>query len=102
MKVAMLGTGAIAPVALAAMNAAVGISVEALWCRQNSRQRGETLARDYGIPRVYTDCRALFREADVDTAYIALVNPVHFAYAREALLAGKNVILEKPFCTRWA
>ena len=38
----------------------------------------------------------------MDTAYIALVNPVHFAYAREALLAGKNVILEKPFCTRWA
>lgn len=98
MKVAMLGTGAIAPVALAAMKAAAGISVEALWCRQ----RGETLAREYGIPRVYTDCRALFREGDVDTAYIALVNPVHFAYAREALLAGKNVILEKPFCTRWA
>lgn len=102
MKVAMLGTGAIAPVALAAMKAAAGIRVEALWCRQHSRQRGEALAREYGIPRVYTDCRALFREADVDTAYIALVNPVHFAYAREALLAGKNVILEKPFCTRWA
>ena len=102
MKLAMLGTGAIAPVALAAMEAVPSIRVEALWCRQHSRQRGEALAREYGIPRVYTDCRALFQEADVDTAYIALVNPVHFAYAREALLAGKNVILEKPFCTQFA
>lgn len=102
MKLAMLGTGAIAPVALAAMEAVPSIQVEALWCRQQSRQRGEALAREYGISRVYTDCQALFQEADVDTAYIALVNPVHYAYARKALLAGKNVILEKPFCTRFA
>lgn len=102
MKLAMLGTGAIAPVALAAMEAVPSIRVEALWCRQHSRQRGEALAREYGIPRVVTDCRALFQEADVDTAYIALVNPVHYAYARKTLLAGKNVILEKPFCTRFA
>lgn len=102
MKVAMLGTGAIAPVALAAMQAAAGIQVEALWCREHSLQRGKTLAQRYGIPRLSTDCQALFREGDVDTVYIALVNPVHFSYAREALRAGKNVILEKPFCTRLA
>lgn len=102
MKLAMLGTGAIAPVALAAMEAVPSIRVETLWCRQHSRQRGEALAREYGIPQVYTDSQALFQEANVDTVYIALVNPVHYAYARKALLAGKNVILEKPFCTRFA
>ena len=49
-----------------------------------------------------TDLEALFREGGVDTVYIALVNPVHYAYARAALLAGKNVILEKPFCPSFA
>ena len=49
MELGILGTGAIAPVALAAMEAVPGIRVKALWCREHSRQRGEELARDYGI-----------------------------------------------------
>ena len=52
MKLAMLGTGAIAPVALAAMEAVPSIQVEALWCRQHSQQRGEALAREHGVSRV--------------------------------------------------
>lgn len=102
MELGILGTGAIAPVALAAMEAVPGIRVKALWCREHSRQRGEVLAREYGIPQVFMDREALFREGGVDTVYVALVNPVHYAYARAALLAGKNVILEKPFCPSFA
>ena len=29
--------------------------------------------------------------------YIGLINSAHYPYAKQALLAGKNVILEKPF-----
>ncbi|WP_307978494.1 Gfo/Idh/MocA family oxidoreductase [uncultured Acidaminococcus sp.] len=102
MDVGVLGSGAIVPVALASMEAVPGIRVKALWCREHSRQRGEALAREYGISQVFTDLESLFREGGVDTVYIALVNPVHYAYARAALLAGKNVILEKPFCPSFA
>lgn len=102
MDVGVLGSGAIVPVALASMEAVPGIRVKALWCREHSRQRGEALAREYGIFQVFTDLESLFREGGVDTVYIALVNPVHYAYARAALLAGKNVILEKPFCPSFA
>ncbi|HGO1377169.1 TPA: Gfo/Idh/MocA family protein, partial [Streptococcus pyogenes] len=34
---------------------------------------------------------------EIDTVYIGLPNHLHFAYAKEALLAGKHVICEKPF-----
>lgn len=90
MDVGVLGSGAIVPVALASMEAVPGIRVKALWCREHSRQRGEALAREYGIFQVFTDLESLFREGGVDTVYIALVNPVHYAYARAALLAGKT------------
>ena len=69
MKVAMLGTGAIAPVALATMKA--GIRVEAPLVPAKTACAGRNpWPGSMGFP-AYTDCRALFREADVDTAYIA-------------------------------
>lgn len=33
---------------------------------------------------------------------MSLINSVHHQYAKEALLAGKNAIVEKPFCPTYA
>ena len=35
-------------------------------------------------------------QSEYDTVYIALPNVIHFDFAKEALLADKNVIVEKP------
>jgi len=39
----------------------------------------------------------LLADPDIDTVYVALPNSLHFEFAKKSLLAGKNVISEKPF-----
>lgn len=48
----------------------------------------------------YTDMDAFLADPDVDFVYIATPNLLHYEQAKKALLAGKNVLLEKPFTTR--
>jgi len=58
------------------------------------------LADAYGAKKVYTDLEAFFADENVNFVYIASPNSLHYAQARQALLAGKNVICEKPFCAK--
>lgn len=48
------------------------------------------------VPEVLTDYSKMLRLPDIDAVYIGLVNTAHFSFAKEALLAGKHVIVEKP------
>lgn len=43
-----------------------------------------------------TDLATFFNIAHMDTIYIASPNSLHFEQAKQAILAGKNVIVEKP------
>jgi predicted dehydrogenase len=55
----------------------------------------ETLGAEYtGIP-IYGDCAPLW-DSDVSAVAIATPVPTHYSVAREALLAGKDVFVEKP------
>ena len=47
--------------------------------------------------RVYTDLDAMLADPDIDLIYIATPNSLHYGQAKAALLAGKNVLCEKPF-----
>jgi len=97
MKLALIGTGKIIADALFALQTVDDIERQAIFARPHSRAKGEALAAQYGIAEVYTDYAALLAQADIDTVYIGLVNSAHFSYGRQALEAGKNVIMEKPF-----
>lgn len=57
----------------------------------------EKLQMQYGIDRVYTDIDECLANEEIDTIYVAVPNHLHFAFAKKALEAGKNVICEKPF-----
>lgn len=50
----------------------------------------------YGDVEYATDLKTFFGIAHLDTIYIASPNSLHFEQAKEAILAGKNVIVEKP------
>lgn len=50
----------------------------------------------YGDVEYATDLKTFFGIAHLDTIYIASPNSLHFDQAKEAILAGKNVIVEKP------
>lgn len=97
MKLGIIGTGKIVNDALFAIEPLKEISVNAIFARPHSRQKGEEIAERYAIQEVYTDYDELLNKADIDTVYIGLINSVHYEYARRALEKKKNVILEKPF-----
>lgn len=69
----------------------------AIVCRPRSREKAERYAEKFQIPRVYTDYGEFLETAPIEAVYIGIINSEHFRYAKQALLAGKHVILEKPF-----
>lgn len=98
MKLAILGTGKIVQEgALPALKNVPEIEVIAIYARQHSKGVAENLAKEYSIPKVVTEYAEILQDESVDFVYIGLVNSVHYEYAKQALLAGKNVIVEKPF-----
>lgn len=50
----------------------------------------------YGDIEYATDLETFFKLAHVDTVYIASPNSLHFEQVKQAIEAGKNVIVEKP------
>ncbi len=46
---------------------------------------------------VLADPRALWEHPDIELVVITTPNDTHFPYAKEALLSGKHVVIEKPF-----
>lgn len=96
MKMALVGAGKIVLSALDALRRLDGIELVALCVREPSRDKGEQLAKQYGIGRVYTDYAALLADSEVEVVYLGVPNHLHFDYAKVALRAGKHVICEKP------
>ena len=95
---ATIGSGSIVHAVLDGMMKADRTHLEAVYSR--SFEKGETLAKEYGAEKVYTDLDEMLRDEAVNTVYIASPNILHYEQSKKALLAGKHVICEKPFCTR--
>lgn len=98
MQLGIVGTGMIVKEALPVLKA-LQIQPQAIFGRD--RTKAQPLAKEYEIPKVFDDYAA-FLQAEIDTVYIALPNSLHFAFARQALEAGKHVILEKPITSTFA
>lgn len=94
MKLAVLGTGKIVQEALPVL-AELGVPLCALLSTERSRERAQALAGRYGIGLCCSSYEQAL-ESGADTVYVALPNALHYEYAREALLRGKHVIVEKP------
>lgn len=97
MKLAIIGTGKIVGDALIAMEVIETIEKQAIFARPGSVDKARAFAKKYDIPEVYTDYEELLTKTKADTVYIAVINSVHYSFAKAALFHGKNVILEKPF-----
>ena len=61
-----------------------------------SAEKARQFAKEYDIPLYYGDYRELLKNNDIDAVYIPTINALHYEYAKEALLADKHVIVEKP------
>lgn len=97
-RLGTIGSGMIVHSILNNVQVTDGIRLEAVYSR--SMEKGNALAAQYGAGKVYTDMDAFLADEEINFVYIATPNLLHYAQAKKALLAGKNVILEKPFTTR--
>lgn len=99
MRIGIAGNGSIVRRFLKDASGAETVKTTSICVRERSRDKGEELAREYGM-KVYTDYEEFLREGDMDTVYVGLINTQHYPYAKQALLAGKHVICEKPLTDR--
>ncbi len=97
-RLGTIGSGVIVHSVLDNVKLTDGIRLAAVYSR--SREKGDALAAEYGAARVYTDMDEFLADEEVNFVYIATPNLLHYEQAKRALLAGKNVILEKPFTTK--
>jgi predicted dehydrogenase/threonine dehydrogenase-like Zn-dependent dehydrogenase len=58
-----------------------------------------SVAKKYGFSYCTTDYRAILEDPEVDAVLIATRNDLHAPMAIDALLAGKDVFVEKPLAT---
>ena len=73
---------------------AAGVSVVAICQRDQGTARG--VARQFGIPLVFSDWEALVTSPELDVITIAAPPHLHLPIAKKALRLGKHVICEKP------
>ena len=94
MKLGIVGSGKIVQEFLPWLASSGAAELAALCSTPRSAEAAAALCAQYGVPLHTTDYGQLL--AACDTVYIALPNLLHTPYAKAALEAGRNVIVEKP------
>lgn len=68
-------------------------------CADPSESKLEAISRRFPRVRTATDYRHLLDDDAIDAVVIATPTDTHAAITREALAAGKHVLVEKPLCS---
>jgi predicted dehydrogenase len=69
------------------------------WICDTDEKRLNAIGRRYPATRAVADYRALLADPELDAVVIATPVATHYRFAKEALHAGKHVLIEKPFTT---
>lgn len=102
MKLALLGTGMIVKEVLPVLASIDGIDLVGILSTPRSLATAQELADRYGMAQATSDYRDILANPAIDTVYVGTPNHTHYDYAKQALLAGKHVICEKPFTLKAA
>lgn len=97
MKIGTIGTGFITDWVMGQVLEYPENQYVAVYSRKE--ESAQTLKEKYQVPKIYTDLDQMLEDDDIDCIYVASPNSLHFEHAKKALLAGKNAIVEKPFCS---
>jgi UDP-2-acetamido-3-amino-2,3-dideoxy-glucuronate N-acetyltransferase len=73
------------------------LGVLAAICELDPQAR-ESMARDYPVPLVTGDLAEVLSSDDIDAVAIATPAATHGEFVRRAIMAGKDVYVEKPLC----
>lgn len=95
-RIGMIGYGAIGFEHASAIAATPGLDL-AITCDRNPA-RLEAARERFPQARVATDIEDIFTDDSIGAVIVGTPPNTHAPLARRALLAGKSVIVEKPFC----
>lgn len=94
-NVAVIGTGWIGEIR--AKTCASYPLVENLYLAEIDRAKGERVAKETNARAWTTDYRELLSRSDIDAVIVSTTpETTHYPIARDCLLAGKHLLLEKP------
>ena len=96
-RTAFFGTGFMGRVHLEAARRVEAVEPAAIFGRNEDAAR--RLASGFAISNVTTDWHTILRDPAIDAVHVCTPNAQHFPMAKEALLAGKHVLCEKPLAT---
>ena len=97
LKLGVIGTGTISHHFIEAAHTSGKYQLVAVYSRRI--ETAEMFASRYSNVHLFDKLEDFFKSS-FDVVYIASPNSLHFAQAKDALSAGKHVILEKPAVTR--
>lgn len=90
----IVGTGAIAPFHVRAIQNAPGAQVVGVASR--TAENAQRFAKEHQIPFVASDAEALARHPEIDAIAITTPSALHRAPALAAIRSGKHLMIEKP------
>ena len=91
-RTAVVGTGFMGRVHLEALRRVENVDVAAVAGR--TAESAQQLGAPFAVPAAAFD--AVLRDPQIDALHICTPNSLHFQMVKEALLAGKHVLCEKP------
>ena len=69
--------------------------MRALFARKEEKRK--EICEKYQVPVAYDSYEKLLADQSIDVLYLPVPNHLHYSFTKQALEAGKHVILEKPF-----
>jgi len=95
-KAAVIGVGFIGTAHVEALRRLNYVEVDAI--ADDNPQIAEK-ASQLGVKKYFSDYKELLSDPDIESVHICTPNVFHYAMAKDALMAGKHVICEKPLTT---
>ena len=97
LKTAVFGTGFVGRVHLEGIRR-VG-HVELCAIGEPQIEKAKQLAAEFGVERTEADYHKILEDPSIDAVHVCTPNFMHFPIAKDAILAGKHVLCEKPLAT---
>ena len=99
-KTAVIGTGFMGRVHTEAIRRLGNVEVAAV--AAENAELAEAFAAATGIEKAVADYNEILADPEIEAVHICTPNALHYPIAKAAMLAGKNVLCEKPLATSYA